>query len=76
MKQNQSQASHVKYVVIDNDFSEIKAVKSVSSGAKIIICKFHVIQAIQRALKGYTPTDKESIMDITHKLLRCPPVKE
>ena len=29
VKRNQSQASHVKSVVIDKDFSEIKAVKSV-----------------------------------------------
>ena len=29
VKCNQSQASHVKSVVIDKDFSEIKAVKSV-----------------------------------------------
>ena len=29
VKRNQSQASHVESVVIDKDFSEIKAVKSV-----------------------------------------------
>ena len=34
VKQNQSQASHVKYVVIDNDFSEIKAVKSNSESTE------------------------------------------
>ena len=76
VKYNQSQASHVESVIIDKDFSEIKAVKSVLPEAKIIICKFHVIQAIQRALKGYTSADKESVMEIIHKLLRCSPVEE
>ena len=33
VKRNQSQASHVKFVIIHKDFSEIKAVKSVLTEA-------------------------------------------
>ena len=35
-----------------------------------------MIQAIQRAMKGYTSADKESFMEITHKLLGCSLVEE
>ena len=35
-----------------------------------------MIQAIQRAMKGYTSAYKESFIEITHKLLRCSLVEE
>lgn len=38
-------------VVIDKDFSEIQAVRNVLPHAVILICKFHVIKAVQEALR-------------------------
>jgi transposase-like protein len=49
----------VKVVVLDKDMKEIAAVKKVIPGAEIQICKFHVIQAVDRFIHKLTVPQEE-----------------
>ncbi|XP_061196045.1 uncharacterized protein LOC133204337 [Saccostrea echinata] len=46
--------SKVKVVVLDKDMKEIAAVKKVIPGADVQLCKFHVIQAVDRFINKLT----------------------
>ena len=41
----------IKTIIIDKDFSELKAIKETFPGTNIIICKFHIKQAFDRQIK-------------------------
>ena len=61
----------IETVMIDKDFAEMKAIKAVLPGANILICKFHVLRAIQRAMKDFSSTERDSVLAIIRKMMMC-----
>uniref|UniRef100_A0A8W8MAF0 SWIM-type domain-containing protein n=1 Tax=Magallana gigas TaxID=29159 RepID=A0A8W8MAF0_MAGGI len=49
----------VKVVVLDKDMKEIAAVRKVIPGAEIQLCKFHVIQAVDRFIQKLSKPQEE-----------------
>ena len=61
----------IETVMIDKDFAKMKAIKAVLPGANILICKFHVLRAIQRAMKDFSSTERDSVLAIIRKMMMC-----
>ena len=61
----------IETVMIDKDFAEMKAIKAVLPGANILICKFHVLRAIQRAMKDFSSTERDNVLAIIRKMMMC-----
>lgn len=58
----------IKTIIIDKDFSEIRALKSVIPDVKLIICKFHLKQAFERQVKKFSKNVKDPAMTILEKM--------
>ena len=54
----------IETVMIDKDFAEMKVIKADLPGANILICKFHVLRAIQRAMKEFSSTKRDNVLAI------------
>ena len=54
----------IETVMIDKDFAEMKAIEALLPGANILICKFHVLRAIQRAMNDFSSTERGSVLAI------------
>ena len=59
----------VKTVLIDKDFAEVNAVRNVLPSSNIVICKFHVRQAIDKKLKCYSKEEVMKVNNIVDKML-------
>ena len=71
VKNNPNADNTIKTVVIDKDFSSMKALGEVLPSCSIVICKWHVVRAFQRALKGYGGDLQKEIMNVIHKIIFC-----
>ena len=63
-----SEVNNLRTVIIDKDFSEIGAIKEVFPNVNIIICKFHVKQAIDRHVKSFGKNIKDITMTAIEKM--------
>ena len=71
VKNNPNADNTIKTVVIDKDFSSLKALGEVLPSCSIVICKWHVVRVFQRALKGYGGDLQKEIMNVIHKIIFC-----
>ena len=68
---NSYDTKRINTVIIDKDFNEIAAVKAVLPNVTIQICRFHVLQAMQRELRKMkgTQEDKSRCMKILQEIV-------
>ena len=58
----------IKTVIIDKDFSELKAIKDIFPDTNIIICKFHIKQAFDRKIKHFGEAVRDKAMTLMEKM--------
>jgi len=67
-------AKNIKTVIIDKDYSKVKAIKEVLPEAQIQLCDFHVSKTFKRRLqkeKQLTDEQKEEVKKVLEKLRHC-----
>ena len=61
-RKNSCEVAKIKTIVIDKDPAELGAIQRVLPGVNIVICKFHVKQAVNRHLCSYSEEIKDTIV--------------
>ncbi len=63
--------SKIKTVITDKDFNEIAAIKAILPSVKVQICRFHVLQALQREIRKMkgSQDDRNGCMGVLKELV-------